>query len=376
MNSQTKRESHPLSNGGRLVTRNGSGVFYLEICTNGVQQRKSLGTSDLVEAIKLGEKEIERFLAASSDRLIPGNKPLSELAEEWFTRLIDLRKAQGTVDTYRFDLQTFVTWTGDQIRGQEPRLAQVTPDLMQRYVIKRSQTVSEKTHRLVSPNSVNRELRTLSSFLAYCVESGYVQTNAALAVKKLETEETEKVTPDAEAVEEIAGKIDDPLIHDVFVGLANTGCRISELISRDWNDFDRKRGILKIGPQPEIGFRPKTRRIREVPVNDVMRQLFMRRKNMEQNEKWIFATQSKTVPHRTYLTHRIGRYSKLAGHPGVTPHGLRRFWAEANAETLSPYQLSKVMGNSVKVAERHYVRNVRVGTWTPRAIGGDSKGIG
>jgi site-specific recombinase XerD len=87
-----------------------------------------------------------------------------------------------TIKNYLSDLRSFTTWF-EETNGDRFEPAKITPTDLREY--KRWMI----THRGLRPNSVNRKLATLKSFIHWATEAGLLRDAHALKVPKAEREE-------------------------------------------------------------------------------------------------------------------------------------------------------------------------------------------
>lgn len=116
--------------------------------------------------------------------------------------------------------------------------------------------------------SVNNDLRILRRVLAFAVERGHI---AAVPKCKPLPEPESRVKcwshAELERLLDACGR-EAPAILPMIVFLANTGARRGEALALRWESVELERRIVRI--EPGNGWRPKSGRAREVPVNDAL----------------------------------------------------------------------------------------------------------
>ena len=105
----------------------------------------------------------------------------------WLEHLEAQGCSERTINTYRFIMVTFLRFAGNI------PLTEVTPDSIRRYLIARRR-------QGLSPQTIAGNYRTLSSFFAWCVRHGLLDTNPCEAV---EAPRREKVVKKALTPEEV-----------------------------------------------------------------------------------------------------------------------------------------------------------------------------
>jgi integrase len=112
----------------------------------------------------------------------------------------------------------------------------------------------------------------------------------------------------------------------------NTGMRRSELLTRTWPDVawdDGDLGSILVCARPEVGFLPKTRRDRRVPLTPELRaELSRLHENLGRpREGWIFPAPDDPTRPRKQFAKALARASTAIGLPRLHAHALRHAWA-------------------------------------------------
>jgi integrase len=128
----------------------------------------------------------------------------------------------------------------------------------------------------------------------------------------------------------------DYLTYLVILMALNTGMRKSELLTRTWGDVDWSdggMGSILVCPLPEVGFKPKTRRDRRIPLTPELRQeLAEHHLQLGRPSKgWIFPSPRDAGKPRQDFSKALARASKAIGLPRLHAHALRHAWASRMA---------------------------------------------
>ena len=116
----------------------------------------------------------------------------------------------------------------------------------------------------------------------------------------------------------------------------NTGMRKSELLTRTWDDvdwLDGGMGSILVCARPEVGFRPKTRKDRSIPLTPELRQELAEH-HLRLGRPligWIFPSPRDASKPRQSFAKSLARASKAIGLPQLHPHALRHAWASRMA---------------------------------------------
>lgn len=184
-------------------------------------------------------------------------------------------------------------------------------------------------------SSVSKSLNSqcigmIKSILSYAEENEYIE-KAPLAGKKLEIAGTDTKEKSALSVDEVRNALsieaDEHMQKFIAIGLL-TGMRIGEILGLRWEDYDTKRGILRVNKQ--ITFTkadgkwlskesaPKTKSgIREVPVCEQLRDILEPMRGLPNAH--IITNEVKLPDRATEEQMRC----TLKGLLGITPHEMR-----------------------------------------------------
>ena len=116
----------------------------------------------------------------------------------------------------------------------------------------------------------------------------------------------------------------------------NTGMRKSELLTRTWEDvdwMDGGMGSILVCARPEVGFRPKTRKDRSIPLTPELKQELAEHhlRIGRPQAGWIFPSPKDPSKPRQSFAKSLARASKAIGIPQLHPHALRHAWASRMA---------------------------------------------
>jgi integrase len=125
-----------------------------------------------------------------------------------------------------------------------------------------------------------------------------------------------------------------PLQRDRYAWLAvltalNTGMRKSEILSRKWDDIrwrDGSLGSIFVGDQPDIGFKPKTRKTRVIPLTPELREALWNARSWS-SSPWVFPRSRDPSLPRTSFAKALKNACVRAGIEPIHIHGLRHSWA-------------------------------------------------
>ncbi len=201
----------------------------------------------------------------------------------------------------------------------------------------------------IRPVSVNAALRTLRVLVSYAREAGEPvglrfrmlpeRASRARRVKLWTAAEVEQLIHQARQL--------SPELVPLLVFLANTGCRKAEALALTWDKVHEARGVVEISTlaDEEDGadlWTPKSARVREVPINDVLSALLP---TLPRASRFVFPNR-KGGQYAVWPQRAFDRAREAAGIVGG-PHTLRHTYAlHFLATTPDLLLLARILGHS------------------------------
>lgn len=249
-----------------------------------------------------------------------------------------LHLKQSTWQRRSSQLSTLVLFFG------EHRLSEITPARIDAYKRKRK---TEDSLRLVS---INNELRVLRRVLAFAREQRAIDLPHVRIQMFREGQQRPKVW----SQEQVRALFDAarhlaPDILPILVFLANTGCRRGEALALRWDCVDQNQKIVRIWPvQAKAGdhnveeWEPKTKRPREVPINDALRPWL----DCQQPGQYVFPCPSTGTRYAYWPERKYQRAQQAAGLSGGV-HTLRHTFASHFLKAQPDlFLLGRILGHS------------------------------
>lgn len=246
-----------------IYRRAGSKNWYLgDIDPHGTMIRKSLGTTDK-ETAKSYLNSYEYAKTRGELGLINDRKTYLEYKIE-HTRDIN-SFAQSTRRIYQDALKNF-----ERIIGVPNLLLDVTPTIIHNWQNKRRIEMAGKRSTILSPTSINMELRCLKAFFEHAKDMKLLTTNPAESInyltieKSAEEEEHQHLSHEQIRVLLEATKSSEEinLMAHIYIF---AGLRCQEGTHLRWQDIDFNRNILSI--KAWGGWTLKDHEDREMPIN-------------------------------------------------------------------------------------------------------------
>ena len=309
--------------------------FYAYYIEDGSRQRRTLGTrNERVAAKKFGDlcQRLEKGVIGFS--LKPRPLPFRDFAQRYLKEATsDLSPA--SVERHK---QNLFGWHGDvdghliKYFGKRNLKSMGVKDIA-KYIQMRHEAGA-------SPNTIHKELATISAMFRFAIQEELVLFNPVLAVRKPKIKLVRpNYRPTPAEILLILNSI-DPKIRRFFLAYCSSGCRKSELIGCNVGDADMNNRLLRV-----VG---KGSKERFIPMNDILFEQI--RAELEQRLRAkagspLFVNKEG----RRFRTIRksLERACITAKVPHISHHSLRHAFATAvYHEKKDIVSLSKLLGHA------------------------------
>ena len=277
-------------------------IYWLQWVEDGKQHRESAHTSNRrVAQTFLGEK-LYRLSKKKAGLL--KDKDFKEFVKEY----LEYSKTNKSPSSYETDKRILYKFI---VLFKTRNLSEVTTPKLEKY----------KTIRInqgVTKSTINRELTVLKHTLNKAVEWNYLEDSPGRFVKKFRYEKTsikvrslsnEEISKLLKALESETHKPEAmrQTIRNIILMAANTGMRLSEVLTAKWEDINLKDKIIET--KTIKGGRLRTRRI---PLNRCSYNIITVSRRVGE---YIFSPKKKPIT-RDYVTHT---FLKLVRKTGIAP---------------------------------------------------------
>lgn len=139
-------------------------------------------------------------------------------------------------------------------------------------------------------------------------------------------------------------------LRDILQIALNTGMRRGEILGLRWEWIDFDENIINL-PQTHT----KTNRARKVPVNDIVRKIFLERKLLSGGSEFVFPSEESKTGHLEWLKRSFSTACRTAKIEDLRFHDLRHTAATRLVESGIPlHAVARLLGHStVRVTERY-----------------------
>lgn len=246
--------------------------------------------------------------------------------------------------TYRFG--AFLT------RRNQDAVQSVTPAAISDYIRERALDLHPTRKIFVGPEGIKSDLRILRRTFSYAVKAGYLQANPVTVprinsqpgdTQPFSDEEVSRMLSDAEVKRR-------PWLRAVLLTFLGTGLRISDVIHLTKKAVNLSAGVItfrtrKRGVPVGIPMHPEL----QAAISAHLEQLT----SGQRESPWLFPTSTGRAP--ISLDAYLRRLWKRCGIENAHAHRFRdTFAVRLLAAGASLYDVAKLLGITVAVAERHY----------------------
>ena len=202
-----------------------------------------------------------------------------------------------------------------------------------------------------SSSTIARNLASLKTFFAFCLETGFVAHNPAVGIS---VERTVPATPQILSFEEVDLLLDQPRCVDLkgyrdkamLELLYATGIRVSELVSLSIDDVNLAEGVISCRREERDRVIPMSSKAAKA-VGEYMG--FIRKQMIRDlSERCLFVNVNGSPMTRQGFWKILKAYQKKAGiETNITPHVLRHsFAAHSLSKGSDMKSVQKLMGHS------------------------------
>lgn len=317
------------------------------VCIKGAKTAYEFGLKISLKFLELGH--LDAYISGElKQKYVHKGKLFKDVALEWYelTKEPKLRDSSRASYMNRMNNHLFPTF------GKK-HIVDITLADVRKFFQKRADI----------SKSLNNQCKTIIQMvLSYAEENEYIDKNP-LAGKKIETLGTDRKEKRAMLADEIRDALsietDERTKKFIAIGLL-TGMRIGEILGLRWEDYDAKRGILRVNKQITFSkadrkrtsneSTPKTKSgIREVPVCKRLRDIL---EPMRGLPKAHIITNELNLPERKT---EVQMSRKLNALIGISPHEMRHtFITHMTAAGCDPKTVAVIVGHKTTAMTSQY----------------------
>lgn len=200
-----------------------------------------------------------------------------------------------------------------------------------------------KVRTQISIYTAAKDLRYFKSAFNYAVNQKYLLVNPCSKIKNIKAPERQPLFMTANEFETLLAVIDDKVIKDIVIFAINTGLRLMEILTLQWNQVNFKDRYVILDNVNHI---TKSKRIRSVPLNINALQVLTERER-ETKGKFVFSYNDEILK-GDFVSKKFKKYViKAKLNPKLKFHSLRHSFASWLVQKgISIYQVSQLLGHS------------------------------
>jgi len=305
-----------------------NGTWWVDCYLNGSRVRRKVSqdkrTAELVEADLKVKAAQGKWLGIEHVKQVSFTALCEEFSEK------QAGKAPNTLIRYEQNIRLHLKPAFGKVR-----LSSMITKHIEDYVQARA--------KVAKPNTVNTELDQIKAMLNAAVRWGYLRTSPAKGVRKIRVVQQEKPFMTPEQVSALLAECKGWLHTFCSVGL-NTGMRLGEILSLEWEDVDFENGVIKIRSDEE--FTTKSGRNRVIPFNDYLEGV-LRKAPRHITCPSVVITRNGSPPNQRFAQKEFRQAVERAGLPHFTVHDMRHtFGTTLAANGVGVRDLMALLGHS------------------------------
>lgn len=208
------------------------------------------------------------------------------------------------------------------------------------------------------PSSLKRNHEALHAFFSFVRKKGHIVENPLEDIRPPRLPEREIRFLSLEQIDACLQAVRGDLLAPLVTCAIYSGLRREELCWLLWEDVDLTpaKPLLQVRSKTVDGlsWMPKTKRNRYVPIHSRLLGVLLREQRKRRRSPWVFPSPWGRRWHPDNLGHRLVRLMKSLGLPWGFLVFRHTYGSQLATNGVSLYKISKLMGNSARVAERHY----------------------
>lgn len=200
-----------------------------------------------------------------------------------------------------------------------------------------------KARTQISVYTSSKDLRYFRSAFNWAVKQRYILVNPCSKIKTIKAPERQPLFINASDYDKLLAIIDDKVIKDIVIFAINTGLRLMEILTLQWNQINFKDRYVILDNVNHI---TKSKRIRSVPLNINALQVLTERER-ESKGNFVFSYKDEMIK-GDFVSKKFKAYIIKANlNPKLKFHSLRHSFASWLVQKgISIYQVSQLLGHS------------------------------
>lgn len=232
--------------------------YFIDYYADGKRHRERAGKYKRYAELRLKDIELQR---AREELRIPKDAAIDEFFENFLVHT-EAHVAPKTLEKYVTVINSF-----EKLRSKFKSinmLSKITPPILEEYKLHRVRKVSKET--------VNHDLKILTIIFKWAVDQNLIKRNPAAEIRRFKVNRKNARFFSQEEIKLVLERCPDRW-KPAYMILLHTGLRRKELANLEWEDVDFERRIIQI--RSKEGWTPKSKRDREIPINDELNEVLL-----------------------------------------------------------------------------------------------------
>ncbi len=335
-----------MSQASRVTLFRRGQFWYLNFRRDGVRVKEPTGLTSKMQAELIRADREKSLVLGQLHHLSRQDISVYRCYREYLRHCIASFKTKKTMQTDRSVLKIFLRW------GAVRTIDKLTMSKVMDFFAYRV-----KVDKLQA-SSLRRNREALHAFFNFVKRKGYLDKNPVTEVKPPRLPEHDirylKLGEIAGCLKAVEGDLLEPLIAcAIYAGL-----RREELCWLTWEDVDlnEEKPLLRVRSKTVDGdsWMPKTKRNRFVPIHPWLHPYLAAARIRQGETPWVFPSPETCRWDPDNLGHRLSKLMKSLRLEWGFLDFRHTYGSQLAMKGVSIYKIAKLMGNSVRVAERHY----------------------
>lgn len=282
--------------------------WYTDYVIDGRRCREKHGKYKKLAEIHLSDLEVQ---VARGQLKIPTDIAIDTFFDN-FISYKEVHAAPATVQQYKSVLKKFNEFR--QKYRSVKKLTQISVNMLESYKLWRLKQISKY--------SVNMDFKILTAVFNWAIKKNYLVFNPTAEIERFRIEQKNVRFFSKAEIKLIMTRSTDHM-YPAYMILLHTGIRKGELAHLEWNDIDFERRVVKITPKD--GWMPKSKRAREIPINEELLQILVDQKMKVRGRYVVEKTNGRSYHRGLWLNFK--RFARGLGMEDVNIHTFRHTFA-------------------------------------------------
>lgn len=335
-----------MSNTTRVTLFRRGQYWYLNYWLNGKRVKEATGLTSKTAAEKLRVDREKSLVTGKVHHLVQQKIAVSRCYKHYLRECEASYLSHKTIATSRSSLKKLFRW------AQLATVDQFTTAKLTDFF-----TYRVKVDKLIA-SSQRRNREALSAFFSYVKRMGYIETNPVSELKSVKIPEPEIRYLKLGQIEGCLKAVQGDRLEPLIVCAIFSGLRRGEICWLTWEDVDLTEGkpLLHVRKKMDgkLEWKPKTGKKRAVPIHSRLLPYLNEAKLRAGNNRWVFLSPESCRWDPDNLGHKVADLMASVRLDWGFLEFRHTYGSQLAIKGVSLLKIAKLMGNSFRIAERHY----------------------